>query len=98
MSLYSEWKARAENLESDAAYQQYWSNYFSQETEVYKQVLLSHDKPLSRAISTDLKSQKILLSLHICAHQKASTHKSSECRRHNRTGMMPFSGFFDDPA
>ena len=32
MSLYSEWKARAENLESDAAYQQYWSNYFSQET------------------------------------------------------------------
>ena len=26
MSLYSDWKARAENLESDAAYQQYWSN------------------------------------------------------------------------
>ena len=50
MSLYSEWKARAESLESDAAYQQYWSNYFSQETEVYKQVLLSHDKPLSGTV------------------------------------------------
>ena len=36
MSLYSDWKARAENLTSDAAYQQYWNNYFSQETEVYK--------------------------------------------------------------
>ena len=50
MSLYSEWKARAESLESDAAYQQYWSNYFSQETEVYKQVLLNHDKPLSGTV------------------------------------------------
>ncbi len=50
MSLYSDWKARAENLTSDAAYQQYWSTYFSQETEVYKQVLLSHDKPLTGTV------------------------------------------------
>ena len=50
MSLYSEWKARAENLESDAAYQQYWSNCVAQETEVYKQVLLSHDEPLSGTV------------------------------------------------
>ena len=56
MSLYSDWKARAENLESDAAYQQYWSNYFSQETEVYKKVLQSHDKPLAGTVK-DLSEQ-----------------------------------------
>ena len=50
MSLYSDWKARAENLQSDAAYQQYWNNYFAQETEVYKRVLLSHDKPLAGTV------------------------------------------------
>ena len=50
MSLYSDWKARAENLQSDAAYQQYWNNYFSQETEVYKKVLQSHDKPLTGTV------------------------------------------------
>ena len=50
MSLYSDWKARAENLQSDAAYQQYWSNYFSQETEVYKKVLQNHDKPLAGTV------------------------------------------------
>ena len=50
MSLYSEWKARAESLESDAAYQQYWSNYFAQETEVYKKVLQSYDAPLTGTV------------------------------------------------
>ena len=50
MSLYSDWKARAEELQSDAAYQQYWSTYFAQETEVYKKVLLSHDKPLAGTV------------------------------------------------
>ena len=50
MSLYSDWKARAENLQSDAAYQQYWSTYFEQETEAYKKVLQSHDKPLTGTV------------------------------------------------
>ena len=50
MSLYSDWKARAENLQSDAAYQQYWNTYFSQETEVYKKVLQNHDKPLTGTV------------------------------------------------
>ena len=50
MSLYSDWKARAESLQSDAAYQQYWNNYFAQETEVYKKVLLGHDAPLSGTV------------------------------------------------
>ena len=52
MSLYSEWKARAENLQSDAAYQQYWSTYFSQETEAYRQVLQSHDTPLTGTVKS----------------------------------------------
>ena len=52
MSLYSDWKARAEGLQSDAAYQQYWSNYFSQETEVYKKVLQNHDKPLTGTVKS----------------------------------------------
>ena len=50
MSLYSDWKARAENLQSDAAYQQYWNDYFAQETEVYKRVLKNHNTPLSGTV------------------------------------------------
>ena len=50
MSLYSEWKARAENLQSDEAYQQYWSAYFAQETEAYRRILQSHDTPLAGTV------------------------------------------------
>ena len=50
MSLYSDWKARAEDLGSEAAYQQYWNTYFAQETEAYRKVLLSHDKPLTGTV------------------------------------------------
>ena len=50
MSLYSDWKARAENLPSDAAYQQYWKAYFAQETEAYRKVLLGFETPFSGTV------------------------------------------------
>ena len=52
MSLYSDWKARAENLQSDAAYQQYWSTYFEQETEVYTMVSKSVRRRIKMIRST----------------------------------------------
>ena len=50
MSLYSDWKDRADSLQSDAAYQQYWNTYFAQETEAYRRVLLAHDAPFSGTV------------------------------------------------
>ena len=52
MSLYSDWKTRAENLRDDTEYQKYWSEYFSKETEAYKTVLKNHETPLSGTVST----------------------------------------------
>ena len=60
MSLYSDWKARAEGLQSDAAYQQYWSTYFAQETEVYKKDALTEDSEVTLTFDFE----KLFFNMH----------------------------------
>ena len=51
MSLFSDWKARAESLQSNEDYQKYWNAYFEQETKAYAQVLKNHQAPLTGTVA-----------------------------------------------